>query len=70
MKRLMLQCGALALGFAAFLLLGSLIEALAPCPMGTVLVLLGCLFGGGRLLELEEAEEKKMAARRGGHDGE
>lgn len=68
MKRLMLQCGALALGFAAFLLLGSLIEALAPCPMGTILVLLGCLFGGGRLLEAEEQEAQKNAARRGGEE--
>ena len=68
MKRLMLQCGALALGFAAFLLLGSLIEALAPCPMGTILLLLGCQFGGGRLLEAEEREAQKNAARRGGEE--
>lgn len=70
MKQLCLQAAVLMLGFYALLLAGSLIEALTPCPVGTVLVLLGCLFGGGRLLELEEAEEKKMAARRGGHDGE
>lgn len=70
MKRLALQCGVLLAGFLGLLLVGSLIEALTPCPVGTVLVLLGCLFGGGQLLEIEEAEEqRKMAARRGGHDG-
>lgn len=59
MKRLALQCGVLLAGFLGLLLIGSLIEALTPCPVGTVLALLGCLFGGWRLLEMEEVEGKK-----------
>lgn len=69
MKQLAMQCGALLAGFLGLLLIGSLIEALTPCPVGTVLALLGCLWGGWRLLEMEEVEAKKEAARRGGHDG-
>lgn len=59
MKRLALQCGVLLAGFLGLLLLGSLIEALTPCPVGTVLALLGCMFGGWRLLEAEEAARRE-----------
>lgn len=57
-KCIALQCAVLATGFIALLLAGSVIEALTPCPWGTILMLLGCMFGGGRLLGLEEEKRK------------
>lgn len=56
-KQTALQCAVLMVSFIAFLLVGSVIEALTTGPAGTILLLLGCMFVGSRLLELEE--EKK-----------
>lgn len=62
-KHTAMQCAVLAVGFVALLLAGSMIEALTPCPWGTILMLLGCMFGGGRLLALEE--EKRRSGGKG-----
>lgn len=57
-KQTALQCTVLMVGFIAFLLVGSVIEALTTGPAGTILLLLGCMFVGSRLLELEEEKSK------------